>query len=131
MGEMVHFGVRGMRWGVRKDRTGDPADDKRRFGARGANRIAKRQAKGKTRQQAVTTERHIKAAKTTALVVYGAFVAKNFLVRYGPSAINSVAAKRFAKAGAKATAEALADSRGLTSYSAINLTFNAAKNVWE
>ena len=131
MSELVHFGVKGMRWGVRKDKTGSAADDKKRFGVRGERRIAKREAKGRTREQAVTTERRIKTAKIVAVTVYGAFFAKNLIVRFGPEIASSVVAKKVAKNGAKAAANLLADGHGLTNYSTINLAFNAGRNVWE
>ena len=133
--KLSHYGVKGMQWGVRNAHPhyseGQQALDIHRFGDRGANRINRRLHKGKTHEQAVKTEKRQRVAKTAALVIYGAFVAKNLTNRYGPRQIGSIATKRATKAGAKAAANLLADSHGLTGYSAIHLTYNAAKNVWE
>jgi hypothetical protein len=135
--ELSHSGVKGMKWGVRNARPSSSGKAKltpteaaaaaKRFGDRGVNRINKRLRKGETVDRALKTETHIKTAKTIGLVVYGVIVAKNLIKRFGPSIASSIISKR----GAKAAADILADSRGLTKYSAISLTFNAAKNLWE
>lgn len=132
---LAHYGVKGMQWGVRNPHhsysSGQQALDIHKFGDRGARRINRRLHKGKTHEQAVKTEKRQRVAKTAALVVYGTFVAHNLSKRYGPNLVRSIASKRATKAGAKAAANLLADTHGLTSYSAIHLTYNAAKNIWE
>lgn len=112
--EVVHFGVKGMHWGVRAQR-----------------RIDKRIANGKTPEQAMRTEQRRKMIVRTAAVVYAAVIAKNLFEKHGQQLVSSIVTSKLAKNGAKAAANALADSRGLTSYSAISLSFNAAKNIWE
>lgn len=138
LGSLMHFGVKGMRWGTRK--SSDLSRDvlEKDFGKRALRRIDKkvvtrdrRTSEASTLKKAVRTEDRRHTAVTAALVIYGAMVARNLVRDHGDKVLASIITKKAAKNGAKAAANLLADSRGLTSYSAIDLSFNAAKNVWE
>lgn len=85
MRELVHFGVKGMKWGVRRYQKNDgsltSAGKKRyksnqldeiRFGKKGAQRIADRRNKGESRTKAVGKEIGRRALKTAAITAIGA-----------------------------------------------------------
>ena len=94
---LQHFGVKGMKWGVRQRQVGG-ATDRILFGKRGVANIKEQVAQGKS----VSSARWSQSGRTAVrglLVVYGALVAKN-LVQVGVT--NAVLAKntaKFAKAG--------------------------------
>ena len=133
---LTHYGVKGMRWGIRKAQHPSYSDDqvgadRKRFGDRGAKRINSRLIAGKTHEQAVRSEKRRKIVKTAALVLYGGLVARNLMQRHGPRLAAHIANKRATQAGARAAAETLSKTHGLTRFSEINLGFNAATNTWE
>jgi hypothetical protein len=132
---LQHFGVKGMRWGVRRRPNSGFSDDQRaevrsQFGKRGVKRVNKRLNKGRTLDQAVRTERRRRTVVRVAVVIYGALVAKQLADRFGPELLNSVASRAAAKNGARAAAETLA-SRGITNYQTLNATLNAATGIFE
>ena len=132
---LAHFGVKGMRWGVRKRPNSGFSDDQRaavraKYGKRGEKRVNKRLNKGKSLEKAIRGERNRRIIVRTAVVLYAAMVGKNLLDRFGPTLASNIAAKAAAKNGARAAADAMS-SHGITSYQTVNVAFNAAKNVWE
>jgi hypothetical protein len=99
--ELVHQGVKGMRWGVRKKKNELPmhrsykvqnrAADKSTFGPRGVNRINKRMHKGQSYKKALTMEFVHSTAKAT--VGAGAIAAATILSNNGGLLATSVASK--------------------------------------
>jgi hypothetical protein len=132
---LQHFGVKGMRWGVRRRENPGFSGQQRtevrdQFGKRAVKRVNKRLNKGRTLDQAVKTERRRRTAIRVGVVIYGAVVAKQLADRFGPELLNSVASRAAAKNGARAAAQTMA-SHGITNYQTLNLAFNAATGVFE
>lgn len=132
--DLAHFGVKGMKWGVRNAHpkfTQDRQDEARdRFGKRGARRINKRIHKGKTVEGAFKSERRRQIAKRIALTLWASMILKNLAVQYGSVPLHSAMASKWASNGAKEAADILA-SRGITNYQTINLAMNSATGIWE
>lgn len=140
---LAHFGVRGMKWGVRRATPrpeslsrGQDKYNAQQHGKRGAERIRQRVAGGMDLKTAREAE-HIRNQKQAKAVVYGALAAyaavriAPVVKKYTMAALETAANQRMAAAGAKAAAEAFSNSRGITNYSTINLAFNGAKGLWE
>lgn len=69
--ELYHFGIKGMRWGVRKKKEYSNSDykrDKYYYGKRGADRIRKRIAGGSRKSTARLKEYGISSAKKIGLM---------------------------------------------------------------
>jgi hypothetical protein len=90
-GELAHYGVKGMKWGVRraalnkasKDYTPGMRDiDKHAFGERGVKRINRRMNKGQTRKQALGREA-VRATSKHLLVSAGTLAAMAALGKHG------------------------------------------------
>lgn len=77
---LQHYGIKGMKWGVRRFQAKDGSltsvgrkrykankSDEAAFGKKGAQRIANRRNKGDSRQKAVAKEIGIQVGKTAAL----------------------------------------------------------------
>lgn len=80
--DIYHFGVKGMKWGVRKQRASGYSEsaynaDKAKHGTRGANRINKSVMQGHSlrKAQELEKERHRSVAGTAALLSYGGAIA--------------------------------------------------------
>lgn len=130
-----HYGTKGMKWGVHNPHhsysEGQQQSDRKFFGKSGVRRINKRLHKGKSRRKAVEAEGTRQFITKTATVLVGVTAARITLGVIGPMAISSFVGKSASKAGAKAASNMFANSHGLPRYDAINLTYNAAKNLWE
>ena len=104
---LQHWGIKGMKWGVRryqnKDGTLTDAGKKRykattsdeiEFGKKGAQRIANRRNKGDSRKKAVAKEKAIRVGKTAALstaaIGIANFVYANDLYTNIPKALSSL-----------------------------------------
>jgi hypothetical protein len=139
--ELAHFGVKGMKWGVRNvERAAGYTDsqrdaDAKKYGKRAPGRVDKRVAKGKTLADARAYNQNYRRNKR--LMITGAYMA----AKLGPivlagvgaglnaAATNYVTSKHEA-AGARAAANMFADSRGISSQPVINLSFNPATGVF-
>lgn len=96
LSELKHYGVKGMRWGVRKahspvnvdytDRM--RANDRRRHGKRAVERINQRMNQGQSRDKALEREDIRNTRQRLALV--GAVYAGTYLARYGAQRIDGV-----------------------------------------
>lgn len=145
--EIEHFGIKGMHWGVRKKRP-EPLprhpnysnlqynNDRRYHGPSGAENINAKMHQGVPLKQARKEQLPISKSKrrrNTAIVLaaYAAWRLSPLVMHYAKTALLTVAASKVARDGAKAAANLLADSHGLTSAATVNLAFNTAKNVWE
>lgn len=148
--EITHAGVKGMKWGVRKDRevvgnTSSPkpkltrkqknapnpaysvkqrSRDSMIFGSGGSVRINRRMNEGATHKEARKKE-----IKRTA-IIGGTLLAMEVV----PRIINASAPKlidlaqhRVSERGKTAAANLFADSKGLTSYQTLNMTFDPIK----
>lgn len=142
---LSHFGVKGMHWGQHKakeDLSLHPtysqrqfANDRRTHGTKAAKQINEKLHNGVSLKQArdeahaVTTKRH---RREVALVLgaYAAYRAAPAIRHYSLKALQSVANKRVAAAGARAAAEAFSESHGIANYKTINLVFDGAKDLW-
>lgn len=95
--ELYHHGIKGMRWGVRRFQNKDGSRtlagkrryttdyrDQLMFGKRGAERIAERQEKGKSRKQAVNIERARQI--TEGLLASAAISTTSYLITSGKGA---------------------------------------------
>lgn len=136
--DLAHFGVKGMRWGVRKATDLTPDVLNRDFGKRALKRIDKkvltrdrRTSSAAALRKAVNTEDRRRTVIKVAVTLYAAAVAKNLYQNHSQQILSSVVNARVAKNGARAAANLLADTHGLTRTSEINVAFNAAKNIWE
>lgn len=85
-GELVHYGVKGMHWGIRKNTPTNPnysqrqqIEDRNKFGKGGVKRINRRMNAGKTHVRATKKEQRFKSrvAFTAAGAVYAAAVLRN------------------------------------------------------
>lgn len=94
--ELVHFGVKGMKWGQRKaDIPIHPAftkrmqmNDRNRHGARAVARINQRMNEGQTRDQALRREDIRNARQRLALI--GAVVAVQILSNHGSTPVGDL-----------------------------------------
>lgn len=145
--EIEHFGVKGMHWGVHKKRSESLPrhpnysqtqynNDRRYHGRSGAAAINAKMHQGVTLTQARKEQTPIskkKRTRNTAIVLaaYATWRLRPLIMHYAKTALLTAAASKVARDGAKAAANLLADSHGLTSAATVNLAFNAAKNVWE
>ena len=89
LADLVHFGVKGMRWGTRKTPSVDNprygsnqrAEDLQVFGKRGVNRINNRMNSGQTHEKA--SNREFTRQTSVNLAVLGATVAATILLNSG------------------------------------------------
>lgn len=170
---LAHYGVKGMRWGVRKAASGISsasssvrstvrdavqrskdrrdtvkAERKANFdaarsagysnrmrmqdlndvGRRGTRRIEARIAKG----EKVNVARFKETVATTArgFAVGTAILATPIAIGATSRGLSNLAGSINAKRGAEAARKLFADSKGLTSYSTVALSFDAAKGAW-
>lgn len=94
---LAHFGVKGMRWGVRKATPGGTLD-RVIFGKKGAARIANRVASGKspTKARLLGAGRGLVRA---LLITYGVLLAKNIAHAGVTQAVQGKNVSNLAKAG--------------------------------
>ncbi|AVD99431.1 hypothetical protein SEA_BING_9 [Streptomyces phage Bing] len=114
MSELVHYGVKGMKWGVRKARDDSPNAgytkgqrqiDKRDFGKRGVKRINRRMNKGQTRTRARKAERRRDSLQYYGAV--GAVATYRYMKVAGPVLSQMVAQRAETKRGQAAAAAAM------------------------
>uniref|UniRef100_A0AAU7GZJ8 Uncharacterized protein n=1 Tax=Streptomyces phage Scarif TaxID=3158858 RepID=A0AAU7GZJ8_9CAUD len=95
--ELMHYGVKGMKWGVRRAERDAPskrysaanrAKDSKTYGQRGVKRINRRLNKGQTLKKARARE----TTRRTAMIT-GAATAAAVLKLVGPVAMQSIAVK--------------------------------------
>lgn len=145
-GELIHFGVKGMHWGVRKDKRPELAPhsgatsrqhehNRRVYGNKGARNINEQLHKGVSLNKARKDE-HARQWSRNKKVLFAMFAAWA-AIRLGPAlmgsmnkTLSSAAGKRMQANGAKAAANLFADTRGIPSYSTVNVVFDAASNTW-
>ena len=97
--DIYHFGVKGMKWGVRKQRASGYSEseynaDKAKHGTRGANRINKSVAQGHSlrKAQELEKERHRSVDGTAALLSYGGAIAGGLAGRAASTRVTNVVA---------------------------------------
>ncbi len=123
MTELTHFGIKGMKWGVRR-------------AEKAQARINKHISEGMSVDEATAAEAERKAHNRKLIIAGIAIVAL-----YAPTvlaysrvgaqkAANNYVAKKTTQAGARATANLLADSRGLSSQKIVDLGFDAVSGKW-
>lgn len=125
--ELVHYGVKGMKWGVRRAEKnaanssytqGMRSKDTRLYGAGGVKRINRRMNKGIDATKARKKERAFQRRRTAA-VVSGIILAKNarnvglILKAIGHLTAGSVAQRADTKRGEAFARNAFSDERGL------------------
>ena len=110
-GELVHYGVKGMKWGIRRAEQNSNytqnqrSADKKTVGNRGVKKINKRMNKGETHPVARKKVTRNKALRNLAIV--GAAYASGPLLHYGELTAGSIAQRAQTKRGQTATSEAL------------------------
>lgn len=99
------------------------------IGKRGVRRVEKRIANG----EGITSARIKEHAGKTArgMAAGAAIIATPFMLNSMSRGLSTLAKNIDAKRGAEVARNLLADSRGLTSYQTVALSFNAAKGIWE
>ena len=135
--ELAHYGVKGMKWGQRKrDDSPNPRysakrrqEDQAIYGRGGVKRINRRMNAGATHNKAQLQEFGLGLGVGVALAA--APIVLSTVASFGGTAIRNAAASSAARRGAEATANAMADSRGLTSYRTIALAFDTASGTWK
>ena len=105
------------------------AQDYQDMGARGMRRVEKRIANGEKIGKARFKERTASAARGFA--VGTAILATPIAIGATSQGLSTLANSINAKRGAEAARKLFADSKGLTSYSTIALSFDASKGLWE
>lgn len=113
MTDVVHFGVKGMHWGVRKARTKSGKPAKRVMSA------------------TERSTRRDKRNRRLALAGVGLIVAGPELMKHSVDIINTIAGHKREEAGRKAAQTIFSDDHGIPSYSTIALEFNRENNTWE
>lgn len=171
---LEHYGVRGMKWGVKKAASGISsatsaanagvrdavqrskekrevvkAERKANFeaaanagystrmrnqdlsdiGSRGVRRVEKRIAKGERVNMARFKEDMASTARGFA--VGTAILATPIAIGLASQGLSNLASNVNAKRGAEAARQLFADSKGLTSYSTVALSYNTSKGLWE
>lgn len=117
---LVHYGVKGMKWGVRKANPdynpSQRAYDKKNYGRGGVRRINKRMNRGSDLQKARVQERTFRARRNTAIglgllfgpeIAHGAKIAKQVVKLTAGVAAQSVAKRAETNRGRAAAAEAM------------------------
>jgi hypothetical protein len=109
---LVHYGVKGMHWGVRKNTpthssytSGQQATDRQKHGQAGVKRINRRLNKGMTLEKARKRERSYKTKIRLALI--GAGVAHDMAKVYGPVLVQTIAVRAETNRGRASAAETL------------------------
>lgn len=170
---LAHYGVKGMKWGVRKAASGvasvtssatagvrdavQRSKEKRQvvkaerqanyeaaaaagytarqrqkdlddIGRRGTRRVEKRIANGERIGTARFKERSASTAR--GLAVGTAILATPLAIGLADQGLSNLAKNINAKRGAEAARKLFADSKGLTSYSTIALSFDPTKGSW-
>ena len=170
---LAHYGVKGMRWGVRKAASGIAStassatagvrdavqrskekrattkaerqhnfeaarnagysarqrrQDLEDIGRRGTRRVEKRIANGERIGMARFKERAANTAR--GLAVGTAILATPIAIGATSEGLSNLASHINAKRGAEAARKLFAESKGLTSYSTVALSFNPATGAW-
>lgn len=142
---LAHFGVKGMHWGVRKERASLPRAagysnnqfqyDKRTYGLTRARAVNAHVLAGETvaKARSLASDEAARHRRNVQLVIAAAAVVALYgpQIRFKANALaTSYVNSKQAAAGAKAAANLFADSRGLTNYKTLNVAFDASKNLW-
>lgn len=113
---LTHYGVKGMKWGVRRDRNNRKASG------------------GSGQKPKISRERKIQRVKTAATLALGAAYIASLLYQNNKhglqAALDGAVTRRRAAAGARRTAELFSDSRGITNYKIVDLAFDATTGRW-
>ena len=106
-----HFGVKGMHWGVRRNRSGMSAPKKTKTAAQ----IAARRSRN----------------RRIAIAGAALIVASPEVMRHTTDFIRTVAGAKIEQNGRRETQRIFSDSNGIPSFETVNLTFNGNTNRWE
>lgn len=145
--ELVHFGVKGMKWGHHKKSELAPHEsaskwqhqaNRDQFGKRGARIINEKLHAGKdlkTAREETRAElksRHKKQAYA-ALAIYGAIRLAPLIAGSANQAMSNIAANKRTSNGAKVARDLFADTHGIgsTTSKTVNMVFNSASGLWE
>lgn len=121
-GELTHYGVKGMKWGVRRAELDAPSSryssanrkkDEKVHGPRAVKRINRRLNKGMTLKKARRKETTRDTLQAVAAV--GAYYAARYMVHAGPVLSQGVASRAQTKRGQAAAAAAMGLPRHATS----------------
>jgi len=109
--DIIHSGVKGMKWGVHKQQVHSDYSDRQRrsdaknFGDGGVNRINARMHEGKTHSESVKSEKRRNLA--LGIGITAAAIAAEVLLHHGPVLMQNVAVRAETKRGQAAAAAAM------------------------
>lgn len=124
--EIIHFGVKGMRWGVKKQRrTGDNprysaskrAEDELAFGENGVKRINDRMNNGKTHKQASDREIARSVVKTLLIAAVAIQATNAIITTQGPKIASTIHNRAETRRGASVARNVLGPSNRINSKS--------------
>jgi hypothetical protein len=135
--EIEHFGVKGMHWGVRKERNTPNGgysesrrkQDRARFGRGGERRINRHLNEGKTYKEAVKREGITFVARRAAIV--GGTYAALIVAQHGDQIVSELGSRITQRAQTNRGRAAMADLRGLAAETPVSFIKPNRKGVYK